>query len=158
MWDLWWTERHWGRSSPCISVSSVNHSTDCSTLIIHHQPGFVVESVQLHPERKTELCCNCYKPRHFNEELLQKSAEIIYFLLKAIWNEYQVAISLEIWMYGHVVCAVQVSALQGDDTNAPSKESYQPHMQKQTNSVALVRERTLPAERPPLVWEVGRIR
>jgi hypothetical protein len=35
MWDLWWTQWHWGRFSPDISVSLANsHSTDCSTIII----------------------------------------------------------------------------------------------------------------------------
>jgi hypothetical protein len=37
MWDLWWTEWHWGRFSPSISVSPANfHSADCSTSIIYH--------------------------------------------------------------------------------------------------------------------------
>jgi hypothetical protein len=40
MWDLWWTKQHWGRFSLSISVSPTKHSTDCSTLIIHH-PGLV---------------------------------------------------------------------------------------------------------------------
>jgi hypothetical protein len=35
MWDLWWTEWHWGTFSPSTSVSPTNcHSTDCSTFII----------------------------------------------------------------------------------------------------------------------------
>jgi hypothetical protein len=33
-WDLWWTKQQWGRFSPSTSVSSVKHSTDCSTIII----------------------------------------------------------------------------------------------------------------------------
>jgi hypothetical protein len=35
MWDLWWTERHWGTFSPSNSVSPANHhSTNFSIIII----------------------------------------------------------------------------------------------------------------------------
>jgi hypothetical protein len=41
MWDFWWTKLNYGSSSPRTSVYLVNHSTDCSTviviiIIIHH--------------------------------------------------------------------------------------------------------------------------
>jgi hypothetical protein len=42
MWALWWTKRHWGRFSPSTSVSTANHSTDFSIIIItrgwHNRP------------------------------------------------------------------------------------------------------------------------
>jgi hypothetical protein len=41
IWDLWWTKRHCGTLSPSVLLSSANHSTDRSTLIIIHHPGFV---------------------------------------------------------------------------------------------------------------------
>jgi hypothetical protein len=41
MWDLWWPKRHSGRFSPGTSVYPANHSTYCSTVIIHHHPGLV---------------------------------------------------------------------------------------------------------------------
>jgi hypothetical protein len=46
MQDLWWTNRHWGRFSPDTSISPVNRSIGCSTLIIIiiitiHHPGLV---------------------------------------------------------------------------------------------------------------------
>jgi hypothetical protein len=42
MWVFWWTNWHWGRSSPIISVSLANsHSTDCSTVIVIYHPELV---------------------------------------------------------------------------------------------------------------------
>jgi hypothetical protein len=41
MWDLWWTKWHWGRVHQDASVSSANHSTDSTTLIIIQNPGLV---------------------------------------------------------------------------------------------------------------------
>jgi hypothetical protein len=42
MWGLWWRKRHWGRFSPSTSVSSANHSTNFSIIIItrdwHNRP------------------------------------------------------------------------------------------------------------------------
>jgi hypothetical protein len=42
MWGLWWTKRHWGRFFPSTSVSSGNHSTNPSIIIItwgwHNRP------------------------------------------------------------------------------------------------------------------------
>jgi hypothetical protein len=42
MWDLWWTNRQWGRFSPSISVSPANHSTNFSIIIFtrgwHNRP------------------------------------------------------------------------------------------------------------------------
>jgi hypothetical protein len=41
MWDLWWTNWHWGMFSRGASVSpAISHSTNYSTLIIYH-PGLV---------------------------------------------------------------------------------------------------------------------
>jgi hypothetical protein len=46
MWDLWWTNWHWGRVFPSSLVSPANsHSTDCSTLIICHSG--LVQQAQL---------------------------------------------------------------------------------------------------------------
>jgi hypothetical protein len=40
MYDLWWTEWHWGRFSPSPSVSPANsHPIQCPTLTYH--PGLV---------------------------------------------------------------------------------------------------------------------
>jgi hypothetical protein len=53
MWVLWWTKRHWGRFSPSTSVSSANHSTNFSIIIItrgwHNRPvgGCSAEWTQL---------------------------------------------------------------------------------------------------------------
>jgi hypothetical protein len=44
MWDLWYSNRHWGRFAPSISVSLVNHSTYCYTLIVIRHPGLVQET------------------------------------------------------------------------------------------------------------------
>jgi hypothetical protein len=41
MWDLWLTKGHCDRFSQSTSVSPANHSTDCSTFVIIHQPGLV---------------------------------------------------------------------------------------------------------------------
>jgi hypothetical protein len=38
MWDLWWTDRLWGRFSPSTSVLS---ATNCSTVITIYHPGLV---------------------------------------------------------------------------------------------------------------------
>jgi hypothetical protein len=42
MWGLWWRKRYWGRFSPSTSVSSANHSTNFSIIIItrgwHNRP------------------------------------------------------------------------------------------------------------------------
>jgi hypothetical protein len=59
MWDLWWTEWHWGRFSLSISIFYANLTTDCSTLIIVQgwnslpaEASIVVDSVPLHPKKE----------------------------------------------------------------------------------------------------------
>jgi hypothetical protein len=50
---LWWTKQHWGRFSPSISVSTADHSTNFSIIIItrgwHNRPisGCSAEWTQL---------------------------------------------------------------------------------------------------------------
>jgi hypothetical protein len=45
MWDLWWTEWHWGRLSASTSISSAKHPTDCCTpIIIHHHLWLVQQA------------------------------------------------------------------------------------------------------------------
>jgi hypothetical protein len=41
VWDLWRTERHWGRFPPCTSVSP---ATNCSTIITIYHPGLVQQA------------------------------------------------------------------------------------------------------------------
>jgi hypothetical protein len=45
MWELWWTNGHWGRFSPSTSVNPANsHSTDFFTLIIIYHAGLEWET------------------------------------------------------------------------------------------------------------------
>jgi hypothetical protein len=45
MWDLWWTEAHWGGYSPSASVSLATHSTDSSTAITIYHPGMIQQTI-----------------------------------------------------------------------------------------------------------------
>jgi hypothetical protein len=57
MWGLWWITQHWGRLYSCTSVSSANHSTNFSIIIItrgwHNRPigGRSAEWTQLDSTR-----------------------------------------------------------------------------------------------------------
>jgi hypothetical protein len=71
MWDLWWTEWHWGRSFPSTSVSPANlHSTNCPTITIIYHLGLVqlassgrnAKWTQFHPTNNSIQFFTIYVP------------------------------------------------------------------------------------------------
>jgi hypothetical protein len=116
MWDLWWTERHWGRFPPSTSVSLSTHSFH-QPLHNHHHLSRKVSSGML---RRVALVRT-----DVSEE---PGASFIRVTRIGELGRTQVATSNRRTLRKNTMCVVPSSSMDGGETSLRNVGSYKSYM------------------------------